>query len=417
MNPTLFSRLSLMMFLQFFVWGAWYVTVPNYMAELGMSDHIYWAYSVSPIGAIISPFFLGFIADRYFPTEKVLGVMHLLSGIFVFVSPFFAEGGFYPATLFIVFLGLHMLCYMPTMGLANTMAFHNLSDQEQEFPYIRVSGTVGWIVAGVFVSYGLGADTTAIPLYVAGVSGVLMGVYSFTLPHVPPPAKGQETSIREVLGLDALSRLSSPSFNIFLVASLLICIPLSIYYSYAPVFVNAVGFADTAAWMSLGQVSEAVFVLLMPTLFLYFGVKWMLLTGMLAWVVRYGLFAAAAPGEIAWMVLLGVILHGVAYDFFFIAGQIYVDEKASEEIRGQGQGLIVFLTYGVGMFIGQQIGGPIFNNIVTGTVDQALGQWQTFWYVPALVAAVVSLFFLFFFNEKVTGDDTAAAAEAQPSEA
>jgi nucleoside transporter len=393
-----FGKLSIMMFMEFFVWGAWYVTVGNYMAEIGMTGAIYWAYTVGPIGAIISPFFLGMIADRFFATEKVLGVMHILGGIFIFCAPFVAEGG--SAPLFIVMLLLHMLCYMPTVGLANTLAFHHLTNQEKEFPMIRVFGTIGWIVANIVVSYVLSADKTPLPLHIAGVAGVLLGLFSFILPHTPPPAAGEKVSARKILGLDALAQLSSRPFIVFIASSFLICIPLAAYYSYAPVFVSASGLSDPAFKMSFGQMSEVIFMLLVPFFFARLGVKWMLLVGMLAWTVRYGLFSIAAPDGIFWMIMTGVILHGICYDFFFVAGQIYVDKKSTASIRGQAQGFLVLVTYGAGMLIGAQTTGWLFNGIVTGSGPEVLLQWQTFWMIPAAFAAVIMVLFALLFNEK-----------------
>jgi len=399
-DKKIYGQLSVMMFLEFFIWGAWYVTVGNYMTRIGMTDVIYWAYTVSPIGAVISPFFLGMIADRFFATEKVLGTLHIIGGIAIFLTPFVAEGTFVSAPAFIILLLIHMLCYMPTIGLVNSLAFHHMSDQEKQFPVVRVFGTIGWIVAGIFVSAILGADETAIPLQVAGVAGVLMGVYSFTLPHTPPPAAGESITVRQILGLDALAQLKSRPFVVFIISSFLICIPLSVYYAYAPVFVNASQITDPGFKMSFGQMSEALFIVLMPMFFVRFGVKWMLVTGMFAWVLRYILFAFAAPTGIFWMIMAGIILHGICYDFFFVAGQIYVDKKATPAIRGQAQGFLVLMTYGIGMLIGAQVSGWIFNSIVIDSGTQAMQQWQIFWFTPAIFAALVLIFFIMLFKDK-----------------
>jgi nucleoside transporter len=393
-------RLSVMMFLEFFVWGAWYVTVANYMGQLGMAKYVYWAFTVGPIGAIVSPFFLGMVADRFFPTERVLGVMHIIGGIAMFCAPFVVAS----PVAFIGMLLLHMLCYQPTLGLANTLAFHHIRSQEKEFPLIRAFGTVGWIVAGVLVSGILSADKTAIPLHVAGAAGILMGLYSFTLPHTPPPAAGRRTSFREIAGIDAISRLSSRSFNIFILSSLLICIPLAAYYSYAQMFVANAGlfkpvFAKPGFSLSFGQMSEAVFIVCLPFFFRTLKVKWTLFVGMLAWVLRYVLFALGAPDTVVWMIYAGILLHGICYDFFFVTGQIYVDKKASVDIRGQAQGFIILVTYGVGMLIGAQVTGWIFNATVTETGSAALPQWQSFWWIPAAFAAAVLVIFGLLFRD------------------
>ncbi len=387
------------MFIEFFIWGAWYVTVGNYMSKVGMTDAIYWAYTVGPIGAVISPFFLGMIADRFFATEKVLGVLHLIGGVAIFLTPFFAEGEFVSAPLFIILLLIHMLCYMPTVGLVNTLAFHHITNQEKYFPIIRVFGTIGWIVAGVFVSGVLSADVTAIPLQVAGLASIVMGLYSFTLPHTPPPAAGEPATVRQILGLDALSQLKSRPFIVFIISSFLICIPLAVYYAYAPVFVNTLEISNPAFKMSFGQMSEAIFIILMPLFFVFFRVKWILFIGMLAWVIRYVLFSLAAPTGILWMIMGGILLHGICYDFLFIAGQIYVDKKSTPAIRGQAQGFLVLVTYGVGMLIGAQISGWVFNSMVTGSGTEVFQQWQQFWILPAILAGIILIFFTIMFNE------------------
>ncbi len=398
MSRTFHLNLSVMMFLEFFVWGAWYVTVGNYMTNIGMSDVIYWAYTVGPIGAIVSPFFLGMVADRFFSTERILGTLHLIGGVAMFLAPFAAESG--STTGFIVLLLIHTLCYMPTIGLVNTLAFHHLSNQEKEFPLIRVFGTLGWIVAGILVSKVLHADLTSVPLYVAGAAGLVMGVYSFFLPHTPPPAKGEAVSIRKIIGLDALAQLKSTPFWVFIFSSLLICIPLAAYYAYAPVFVNATGVANPAFKMSFGQMSEVLFMLAMPWFFVRLGIKWMLVVGMFAWVLRYGLFSVAAPDGIMWMIMSGILLHGICYDFFYVSGQIYVDKKSTAAIRGQAQGFLVLVTYGVGMFIGAQISGWVFNAVV-GESQKLLSLWQQFWVVPAVFAGLIMVLFGLLFKDTI----------------
>jgi nucleoside transporter len=404
MKKTIYFQLSGMMFLEFFVWGAWYVTVGNFMSKIGMTDVIYWAYTVGPIGAVISPFFLGMVADRFFSTEKVLGVLHLIGGIAMVAAPFAAEAG--AAGWFIVLLLIHMVCYMPTVGLANALAFHHMTEQEKYFPVVRVFGTIGWIVANVFVSAVLGADETGLPLTIAGIAGIAMGLYAFTLPHTPPSAK-EKVTVRQVLGLDALAKLKSPSFVVFIVSSFLICIPLSAYYAYAPVYVNFNNILNPAFKMSFGQMSEVLFIVLMPLFFRFLNIKWMLVTGMLAWFLRYILFSLAAPEGILWMIMGGIILHGICYDFFFVAGQIYVDKISSREIRGQAQGFLVLMTYGIGMLIGAQISGWVHNGIVISTGADAASQWQVFWALPAAFAGIIMIIFAIMFRSS-----TSSAAES-----
>jgi nucleoside transporter len=406
------ARLSVMMFLQFFVWGAWYTTVGVFMANNGMETLTHWPYTVNPIAAIAAPFFLGLVADRYFPTEKVLAVLHLLGGAIMLLVPRTAE----TPTLFITLLLLYNLCYMPTLALSNSLAFHHIRDQEKQFPLIRVFGTVGWIVAGLFISFVLGRfvvgglpEQTAAPLYTTAVASILLGVYAFTLPHTPPRAAGERISVRGILGLDALQHLGSRSFWVFITASLLLCIPLAAYYNFTQLFLGDAGVERIAATQTLGQMSEVVFMLLMPFFFARLGVKWMLAVGMGAWVLRYVLFALAAPDAVFWMIATGILLHGICYDFFFVTGQIYVDKKSSPAIRGQAQGFLVLITYGVGMLIGAQIAGNVYARILGDATSLTLEQWRGFWYIPAAFAAAVLVFFVLMFHDRTA---SAAAADA-----
>lgn len=398
------ARLSAMMFLEFFIWGAWYTAIAVYMSSNGMSDLTHWPFTVNPIAAIFAPFFVGLIADRYFATEKVLGVLHLLGGVFMLLTPFAVDS---PVVFILMLLGYN-LCYMPTMSLANTLSFHNITDQEKEFPIIRVFGTIGWIVAGLtvsfvlvsFVSEGVQPEATALPLYLTAAASFILGIYSFTLPHTPPPAKGEQVSARSIAGVDALKHLGSKSFYIFLGSSLLICIPLAAYYNFTQIFLGDSNFQNIAATQTIGQASEAIFMILMPFFFVRLGVKWMLGVGMFAWVLRYALFALGAPDTITWMILSGIALHGICYDFFFVTGQIYVDLKSNDKIRGQAQGLIVLITYGVGMLIGAQLAGITYNLFLGDQTSLSLDQWYQFWWVPAVFAAVIFLFFISTFKDE-----------------
>ena len=362
------------------------------MTAIGLTDVIYWAYTVSPIAAVLSPFLIGMVADRFFATERVLGILHILGGLAMLIAPSLAHS----STLFILMLLLHVLFYMPTLGLTNSLTFHHITDQEKQFPIIRVFGTIGWIVANVIVSAVLHADATPLPLYIAGAAGILMGLYSFTLPHTPPPARGTRPTARSILGLDALEKLWSKPFFVFALSSLLISIPLSAYYAYAPVFVSSAGLESPAFKMSFGQMSEVAFMVAMPLFFARLGVKWMLVTGMGAWVLRYALFAVAAPTGAFWLIMSGILLHGICYDFFFVTGQIFVDQRSSDDIRAQAQGFLVLLTYGVGMLAGAQISGWIFNRIVPDPT--LLASWQPFWTLPAAFALAVMLYFTLTFK-------------------
>lgn len=393
-----FVSLSIMMFLEFFIWGAWYVTVGNYMAAHGMADTIFWAYTVGPIAAIVSPFFLGMIADRFFASERVLALLMFIAAAAMFIAP--SVGHAESQWVFIAVLLVHMLAYMPTLGLTNTIAFHALTNSEKQFPLIRVFGTLGWIVANLVVSKMLHADDQAIQFYVTGGACAALGIFSFMLPHTPPPLKGQPVSARTILGLDSLQLMKSPSFAVFILSSFLICIPLAAYYAYAPVFVKASGFEAPAATMSLGQMSEVFFMVIMPFFFARLGVKYMLLVGMLAWVARYGLFAAGAPTGVQWMIIAGIVLHGICYDFFFVTGFIYTDKKAGPAIRAQAQGFLVLVTQGLGMLLGAQISGAIFNHTVTGEGATLMQNWQRFWIIPCIAAAVVAVLFFLLFRDR-----------------
>src|SRR5437773_3987619 len=413
-----------MMFLQFFVWGAWYTTIGNYMSAHGMSSQAYLPYTMNPIAAIVAPFFLGLVADRYFATQRVLGVLHLLGGVLMLLVP----GATGSPGLFVFLILLYNLCYMPTLGLANSLAFHNITDQEKQFPMIRVFGTIGWIVAGLFIGFVLsrfsGAqlpDTTVLPLYTTAVASLLLGLYSFSLPHTPPPAAGRPVSIRSIVGLDALRELGSKPFYIVVISSMLICFALAAYYAYAPIYAKAAVYdpgmknflttllPNPSSLMTLGQMSETIFMFLMPLMFVRLGVKRMLLIGMAAWVLRYGLFAWAAPNAVFWLIALGILLHGVCYDFFFVTGQIYVDKKSSPAVRGQAQGFLVLVTYGVGMLIGGFIGGWVYNGFKGAATDLTLAQWAKFWPLPAAFAGVVMVLFAIFFRPQTQ------ESSAQPS--
>ncbi len=417
MKTTTRVQLSVLMFLEFFIWGAWYTTIGVYMTKHNMASLSHWAFTVNPIAAIIAPFFIGLIADRYFATQKVLGTLHILGAVFMFLTP--SSSG--NPVVFILLLLAYNLCYMPTMGLANTICFSRMTNQEKQFPLIRVFGTIGWIVAGLIISFvltnfageGLKAEETAMPLYMTAAASLLLGLYSFTLPHTPPAGAGKKVSARSIIGVDAFRQLGSPSFYIFLASSFLICIPLAAYYNYTQIFLDGAHFKNIAATQTLGQVSETGFMLLMPLLFARLGVKWMLAAGMLAWVLRYALFALGAPELVNWMILTGIALHGICYDFFFVTGQIYVDTKSSPEIRGQAQGLIVFVTYGVGMLVGAQIAGAVYDSFLKDAKSLSLLQWQNFWWIPSIFAAIVLFIFIALFRHKRQEQAAVTTSDAQ----
>ncbi|NOY41220.1 MAG: nucleoside permease [Planctomycetes bacterium] len=408
-----------MMFLQFFVWGAWYVSMTGFINRADMSAVTGAAYTIGPLAAIIAPFFLGMIADRFFATERVLGVLHILGGVFLVAAPLAASAFllesppedaslFYNLVLhdlpaysqpFILLLFAHMLCYMPTIGLTTSISFQNLENQEKEFPAIRVLGTLGWIAGNIAVSFLPGKDESAGQFYMAGGAAILLGLYSFSLPHTPPVAKGKKATLGQILGIDSFRLLKNPAYAVFILCSFLICIPLAGYYAQARNFVEATGSlvnGSATFTMSFGQMSEVLFMLVMPLFFARLGVKKMLAIGMLAWVVRYGLFAMAADDQIFWMVLLGVLLHGICYDFFFVTGMIYVDKKAPVEVRNQAQGFLVLVTLGLGLGIGAKL---FFAHVLMNTTDN-VADWNKIWTTPAIMAGVILVIFYLMFHDK-----------------
>ena len=357
MNLTLRLQLSLMMFVQFFIWGAWYVTAPNYLSTIGFTATDFGLiYTVGPVAGMISPFFVGMIADRFFPAQRVLGVMHILgAAILLFVTTMMKAQNPSPDAINIVIFG-YQLTYFPTLALANTLAMKNIANPEKDFPSIRVLGTIGWIAAGLALTW-FGWEKGVEMFYLTAGASLLLGIYSFTLPHTPPVKEGKVTA-RQVLGLDAFVLFKDRNYLIFMLSSMLICIPLAFYYQITSRIVEMTGL-PIGQTMSYGQMSEIFFMLVMPFFFARLGVKWMLAVGMLAWVTRYALFSLGAPDEIRWMIIGGIVLHGVCYDFFFVTGQIYTDQVAPQQIRAQAQGMLVLFTLGLGMAVGAQVAGQI----------------------------------------------------------
>ncbi|MDX1950736.1 MAG: MFS transporter [Verrucomicrobiota bacterium] len=357
MNSSVRVKLSLMMFLEFFVWGSWYVTAPNYLGTVGFqAEHIAWTYSAGPITGIIAPFFVGMIADRFFAAQRVMAALHLIGAGIMFFATTLMKGGTPPTTInYLLFI--YMLTYFPTLALANTIAMKSMTDPEKEFPSIRVLGTIGWIAAGLALTY-FGWDRQVNMFYLTVGAASALGLLSLTLPHTPPVQSGP-VSARQILGLDALVLLKNRNYLVFIICSMLICIPLAYYYQITSRVVEMIEPSKIGLTMSFGQMSEIFFMLVMPFFFARLGVKWMLAIGMLSWALRYVLFAFGATDEIRWMILLGILLHGICYDFFFVTGQIYTDQVAPREIRAQAQGLLVLFTLGLGMFIGAQIAGKM----------------------------------------------------------
>ena len=390
-------KLSSLMFLQYFVWGAWSVTMGTWLGQtLGFTgEQIGLAAGTTALAAMISPFFVGMIADRFLATEKILAVLHLIGGLVLFYgSTMSAFGPFYA-----VLLG-YALCYMPTLALSNSLSFHQMKDPAREFPSIRVLGTIGWIVAGLLVGT-LGLEATAMPMRLAAGASLLLGLFCFALPHTPP-TRSRRASLADVIGLEALGLLRERSFAIFVLGSFLICIPLQFYYAFANPFLNEIQIVNAAGKMTLGQMSEIGFMLVMPLFFRRLGVKNMLLVGMAAWTTRYVLFAYGNNGPLVWMLYGGILLHGICYDFFFVTGQIYVDQKAPPDLRAAAQGLIAFVTLGLGMFIGSWVSGRIVDAFALPGGGHT---WEKIWIMPAAMAGAVLLLFAAFFR----ASDRAAA--------
>lgn len=386
------------MFLQYAVWGSWYVTVGNYMATLGMAEEIHWAYTVGPLAGIIAPFFLGFIADRFFASEKVLAALNFLGAIPLFLVPQFGEAD---STIFIGLLLLHTLFFFPTLGLTTALAFHHVVDREQHFPRVRVFGTLGWVVAGVVVSGILSADATALPLQIGGGVALVAGVYSLTLPHTPPRGTGKVT-FRGLVGLDAFHQLRSQPYIVYMLGALMVASAFAVYYAYTPIYLSASNVVDPAFKMSFGQLSEVIIMVFIPFVFRTLGIKRMLIVGLCAWILRYVFFILAAPESTFWMLMGGILLHGICFNFIFISGQIYVDRKATPAIRAQAQGLLVMVQSGLGLVIGSQLAGFLFNSVI-GEQVQNMARWQQFWGMPLGIVLVVVLLYGIFFK-----DDSAA---------
>jgi nucleoside transporter len=401
MKPAIYARLAVMMFFQFFLWGSWNVTMGTYLFAIGFDGvSVGAAYSTMNWGAIFAPVVAGMLADRFFPGQNVMAVLHVLgAGLLWYVSDLSEPGAFFWTLL------AYGIIYMPTLGLANAICFHQMRDPGKQFPFVRVMGTLGWVVAGLIVGLavpaitGASIENTNVPLKIGAVTSLILGVYCFTLPNTPPGAAGTKPSLAQMLGLETLALMKDRSFAIFVLGSLLISIPLTFYYNFANAFLNEAGMENAASKMTLGQISEMLFLLLIPLFFARLGVKKMLLIGMAAWVLRYLLFAFGDNGSLVFMLYAGIILHGVCFDFFFVTGQIYTDRTAPIALRASAQGFIHVATYGAGMLIGSWVSGLIVDAYAYTEGGVTLHDWATIWLIPAGMAAVVIGLFVVFFKE------------------
>lgn len=402
MNTTIRIKLSGMMFLEFFIWGAWFVTLGTFLGNNLKASGSQTAaiFSTQSWGAIIAPFIIGLIADRYFNAEKILGILHLAGAFLMYQMYQSTDVG-----MFYIYVLSYMVLYMPTLALVNSVAFNQMKDAEKEFPNIRVWGTIGWILAGLSISFLFHWDSVEAvsngllknTFLLAGIAALVLGLLSFTLPKTPPKVSEGKIKIVDIIGLDALRLLKDKNFLIFFISSILICIPLAFYYQNAHPFLTAAGIENPTGKMAIGQISEALFLLFIPVFFARFGFKKTILVGMFAWAVRYILFAYGNGGDLSFMLITGIALHGICYDFFFVSGQIYTNSKAGEKYKSAAQGLITLATYGIGMLIGFAVAGWITDNYKT--VEGAIN-WLMVWIIPAGIAFAVFLIFALLFQEK-----------------
>jgi nucleoside transporter len=395
MNLQMKSRLALMLFLEYFIWGAWYVTFATWLTQTlhFTGEQVGVAAGATAVGAMLSPFFVGLVADRLFATQRVLATLHAVGGVVLLLaSRQTAFSSFYSLVL------VYCLCFMPTLALTNSLAFRQMREPQTEFGPLRVLGTFGWITAGLTIGW-LQIEATALPLRIAAVASIVMAIYCLTLPDTPPLVQAAKFTPAAIFPREAVKLLGERSMAIFAIASFLICIPLQFYYAFTNLFLNQQGVHNAAGKMSGGQMSELFCMLLIPWFFRRLGVKYMLVAGMVAWTARYLLFAYGNAGPGMWMFWAGILLHGICYDFFFVTGQIYIDRKASLSLRAAAQGLMTFLTYGCGMFVGSWLSGAVVEHYSSTLNGQLVYEWRSIWLFPAAASAIVLVLFLLTFTD------------------
>jgi nucleoside transporter len=388
-------RLGAMMFIQYIIWGAWYVTLNTYLTStLGFSGtQAGAAFGTTAVASLLAPFFVGLVADRFFATERVMAALYAVSAVLILlvtqVTSFYAVYG-----LLLAFC----LCYFPTIALTNAITMRQVADPGRDFPPIRMIGTLGWIFINLVVGF-MKVEATTTPFLLASAASIVMCIFSLTvLPHTPPPARGQKVTIRAILGLDALAMMKDRSYLVFVIASFLACIPLTFYYSFTNLFLNEAGVQNAAGKMSLGQMSEVGMMLLMPLVFRISSVRGILLMGLGSWALRYVLLAYGDPGAGVWMFYLAILLHGVCFDFFFVTGQLYTDQEAPPHLRSTAQGFITVVTYGFGMLVGSVLSGYALDYFSTNAGGPIVRNWSAFWLSSATMSAAIGLLVLFFFR-------------------
>ena len=387
-------RLSLMMFLNYFVWGCWYVTLGTYLtANLKFTGTQAGAvFGTSALAAMISPVLVGLVADRYFPPARVMAMLHLAGAILLYLIS--RTTTFWPVYSLML---AYCLCFFPTIGLTNAITLRVLTDAGRDFPLIRVFATIGWIAIGLTIG-SLGIETTPVPFLLAAGVSVLIGLFCFTLPATSPSGGSQPATLRTALGLDAWVMLKERSYLVFAVGSVMACIPLTFYFSFTNAFLNEAGVRNAAGKMTIGQASEVGVMLLMPLIFRRATVRHILIIGLVAWSIRYFLLAFGNAGSGMWMFYAAILVHGVCYDFFFMTGQLYTDQVAPAHLRNAAQGLITFLTYGVGMFIGSLLSGRALDAFTTNVNGAITRNWFGFWTVSSAGSFVLVLLVLVFFR-------------------